>query len=145
MAVAIRNFGLDGTPKGKIDRTVIGDGGIVTENEFESLTPPTTFLLGLTYHALQDNPQNDLLVSGQLNNPNDNAESFNIGVEYTWNQLLILRGGYRFGVEEYTLPSLGAGLMLPKLSGVVGIRFDYGFTKLERLGTVHRIGLNLSM
>jgi len=145
MGVAIRNFGLDSTPKGEIERTVIGGSGSVIEREFEALTPPTTFLLGLTYHALQNNTQNDLLISGQLNNPNDNAESFNIGVEYTWNHLLILRGGYRFGVEEYTMPSLGAGLMVSGLPGRLGLRFDYAYTSLERLGTVHRVGLNLSM
>ena len=145
MAVVIRNFGLDGTPSGELPRTVIGDESIRVENDFESLTPPTTFLLGLTYNALRNNPRNALLLSGQLNNPNDNAESFNVGIEYTWNNLLVLRGGYRFGVEEYDLPSFGVGLMLPNVVEAVQLRFDYGFTRLERLGVVHRVGLNLGL
>ncbi len=145
MAVAIRNFGLDGKPSGTLQRTVIGGDGTVTEDDFENLTPPTTFLLGLTYNALRNNPRHELLLSGQLNNPNDNAESFNVGIEYTWNHLLTLRGGYRFGVEEFDLPSFGAGLMLPNIVDALQVRFDYGFTRLERLGAVHRVGLNLGL
>ena len=145
MAVAIRNFGLDSTPTGELERTIIGSGGSVVENDFESITPPTTFLLGLTYNLLRNNPHNELMISGQLNNPNDNAESVNVGVEYTWNELLTLRGGYRFGIEEFDLPSFGAGLLLPTFTDAFQLRFDYGFTQLERLGTVHRIGFNLGL
>ena len=144
IGVAIRNFGLDGTPEGELTRTVIGSSEQAVENDFESFTPPTTFLMGITYSLFQSNPRNDLQLSGQLTNPNDNAESFNLGAEYTWNSLLVLRGGYRFGVDEYSVPSLGAGLMLPDLAGVAA-RFDYGFSQLDRLGTVHRVGLNLTL
>ena len=145
MAVAIRNLGIDAAPQGSIERTTVGtDGGVVVEDDFESITPPTTFLLGISYDVFHRDAANDLLVSGQLTHLNDNAESFNVGVEYVWNRTLALRGGYRFGVDEFVLPSLGAGLMLPELSGL-GARFDYAFSHLERLGTVHRVGLNLSL
>ncbi|ARA92060.1 hypothetical protein AWN76_002005 [Rhodothermaceae bacterium RA] len=83
------------------------------------------------------------MVSWQLTNPNDNAESYNLGAEYTWNDLLILRTGYRFGVEEVTTPSLGLGLIVPGLGP--DLRFDYGFNRMERLGTLHRVGLHLSL
>lgn len=143
MAVAIRNFGLDGTPEGEIQRTVIGDVTSVLEDDFESMTPPTTFLMGFTYNVFQANDQHQLLLSGQLNNPNDNAENWNTGVEYTWNETLVLRTGYRFGVEEYTTPSFGVGLIIPYLGP--DLRFDYGFSRLERLGTINRIGINLHL
>lgn len=145
MAVAIRNFGLDGRPKGSIERTVLDDSEPRIEEDFAALTPPTTFMLGLTYDVLRDDQRNDLLVSGQLNNPNDNAESFNVGVEYTWNQLLIFRSGYRFGIEEYSMPSLGAGLNFADVLGPVTARFDYAYTQLDRLGAVHRVGINLGL
>lgn len=144
LGVAIRNFGLDGTPEGELTRTVLGSNAPLVEKDFESFTPPTTFLMGVTYHLFRDNARNDLQISGQLTNPTDNAESFNLGVEYTWNALLILRGGYRFGVDEFSVPSLGAGLVLPDL-GSLAARFDYGFSHLDRLGTVHRVGLNVGL
>ena len=144
MAVVIRNFGLDSTPSGTIDRQDLNaPGGTTTESDFESLTPPTTFLLGVNYQVFAAETGNALQVSAQLNNPNDNAESFNLGVEYTWNQLLTLRTGYRFGVEESNLPSMGVGLMLPGIGP--DVRFDYGFSKLERLGAIHRVGLDIKL
>jgi hypothetical protein len=145
MAVAIRNFGLDGRPSGDLERLVVGGEGVVVENDFEALTPPTTFLLGLSYSVLPPEAANALTVSGQLTNPNDHAESFNVGAEYVWNRTLALRAGYRFGVEEFDLPSVGAGVMVPGLPGGIGARFDYAFSRLELLGTVHRVGLNLSL
>ena len=144
LGVAIRNFGLDGTPKGELARTVIGSKEQIIENDFESFIPPTTFLMGVTYHMLRNDQRNDVLISGQLTNPNDNAESFNLGVEYMWNKLFILRAGYRFGVDEFSVPSLGTGLVLPNL-GSLEARFDYGFSHLDRLGTVHRVGLNVGL
>ena len=58
---------------------------------------------------------------------------------HVWQELLALRLGYRFGIEEYTVPSAGIGLNLPFLGP--DIRFDYGFSQIERLGTIHRISL----
>lgn len=139
MAVSLRNFGLDSFSNGNISRGVIDDPSVVIEDDLESITLPTTFLLGLTYNVLRDDQTNDFLVSAQLNNPNDNAENWNLGLEYIWQQLLALRLGYRFGIEEYTIPSAGIGLNLPFLGP--DIRFDYGFSQLERLGTIHRISL----
>ena len=55
----------------------------------------------------------------------------------------MLRAGYRFGVEEYDLPSFGAGINIPYVGP--DLRFDYGFSRLERLGSVHRVGLSLSL
>ena len=140
MGVAIRNFGGDAGFEGELERTTLG--GPVVETDFADVTPPTTFLLGISYQLLQGDPQHNLQISGQLTNPADNAETFNVGAEYVWNDLLILRAGYRFAVEEYTWPSFGAGLNLPL---GVDARFDYGFNRLDRLGSVHRIGLNLRL
>ncbi|MFC2085889.1 PorV/PorQ family protein [Bacteroidota bacterium] len=141
MAVVIQNFGFDSSVSGEIERVTLDDVSLL-ENEFESYTPPTTFLLGLTYNVFHRNGDQDLTVSAQLNNPNDNAESLNIGVEYVWQQILALRSGYRFGVEEATTPSFGIGLMIP--GNGPSARFDYAFTSLGRLGAVHRVGIELN-
>ena len=143
MAVAVRNFGLDSFTSGEISRGVISDPSILIESDFETVTPPTTFLLGLSYEALRTDVMNDLLLSAQLNNPNDNAENWNFGVEYTWNKLLALRAGYRFGIEEFTVPSFGVGLILPYLGPE--LRFDYGYSQLERLGQLHRVSLMVAL
>ncbi len=143
MAVSVRNFGLDGHPNGSIDRTVIADDPIVVERSFDAITPPTTFHMGFVYEMLRSDPENDLQFSVQLNNPNDNSENWNVGAEYTFHDTLILRTGYRFGIEEFTTPSAGFGLRIPYLGPQ--FQFDYGFNRLERLGNVHRVGLNLTV
>ena len=143
MGVAVRNFGFDSSPSGQIDRLVIGGGGVVTEENFDSMTPPTTFLLGFTYEMLRQNESNRLIIAAQLNNPNDNIENWNLGLEYVWNDALMLRAGYRFGIEEYEVPSFGAGINIPYAGP--DLRFDYGFSRLSRLGTVHRVGVNISL
>ena len=143
MAVSVRNFGLDGKPSGSIDRIVIADNPIQTESDFESITPPTTFHLGTVFELLRGNPNNSLLISAQLNNPSDNSENMSMGIEYGWHDTIVFRVGYRFGVEEFTLPSLGVGIHAPYLG--TNIRFDYAFNKLQRLGDVHRFGLNLAL
>ncbi len=143
LAVSVRNFGLDGTPEGELERRVIAPNPQVIETEFEALTPPTTFHLAVVYRVLDDHVSQSLDVSAQLNNPNDNAENWNVGVEYGWNRMLYLRTGYRFGIEEYATPSFGMGLRIPV--GGPDLRFDYGFNRLERLGNVNRIGLNLTL
>ena len=142
MAVAIRNFGTDVDPTGDITRVVVGSPAEVVEDDFEPITPPTSFLLGVAYSIWPEGGTNDLRLSAQLNNPADNAENWNVGAEYIWNQTLILRAGYRIGIEENTLPSVGMGLQFAQFGPQ--LRFDYGFDRLERLGTVHRIGLSVT-
>lgn len=144
MAVSIRSFGFDSSSDGEIERTVVSGTGVRIEDDFEAMTPATTFLMGIDYDVFhRSRGDNSLLLSAQLNNPNDNAESYNVGAEYLWNNLLALRTGYRFGVEEANVPSFGFGVMVPGIGPQV--RFDYGFNHLERLGSVHRIGLDVGL
>ncbi len=142
MAVAIRNFGMDGRPKGALERAAVDPGRIV-ESDFERFTPPTTFLLGVTYDVIRAGSGNFLQISGQLTNPNDNAENLNLGAEYGWRDTVMLRAGYRFGVEEIRTPSFGVGLLLPDFGP--SVRFDYAFGRMDRLGAVHRAGLNIAL
>ncbi|MDA1029036.1 MAG: PorV/PorQ family protein [Bacteroidetes bacterium] len=141
MGVAVRNIGLDQAPKGKLARTVIGTNPVVVESDFESLTAPTTFHLGFAYDLLKSSPNSAITLSTQLNKPNDNAENWNFGAEFGWKNTLFVRTGYRFGIEEMTVPSFGTGLRVP-LSGAA-FKFDYGFNQLERLGSVHRMGMSV--
>ena len=145
IGVSIRNFGLNGTADGELDRPTDA-GGVVTVEEFEGVVPPTTFQLGIGYRALRALDGHDLTVSGQLTNPNDNAERLNLGAEYVFNDLLSVRTGYAFGAEEASTPTFGFGLAVPGLAGPRSrLRADYGFARLDRLGSTHRIGISASL
>ena len=144
IGIAIRNFGLNGVASGSLPRETV-EGETVMEDEFEDLVPPTTFLLGMSYDLLRGAGDHALTVSGQLTNPNDDSELFNVGAEYTFADLLALRTGYAFGADERTIPTVGFGVNLPGLGDDRALRVDYGFSHFDRLGTTHRIGLTANL
>ncbi len=142
LGVAIRNFGIDGRPQGEVTLAA-PDGSAEALDGFEQITPPTTFLLGVAYQLFRASDQHDLTVSSQLTNPNDNAERIDLGAEYVWNDLLVLRGGYQVGRDEATAPSLGFGVIVPGVGP--RLRLDYGFSHRDVLGSVHRVGLDVKL
>lgn len=139
-AIGLNNFGLDATPEGEtIRRTLDGD---VIENDFERVSPPTTFSIGTAYDAYESESIK-VLVTGQVTNPSDNAERFSLGTELTYLNQFFLRTGYEFGVDEVKLPSFGVGFKLP--IGNYSVALDYGFSTRDRLGSLHRVALKFNI
>lgn len=139
-AVALNNFGMDASPFGETIRPSLE--GEITEDEFEDVSPPTMFQIGAAFDAYQ-NENFDVVVTGQLTNPSDNAERFSFGSEVTYIDRFMVRLGYQFGVDEAIIPSAGAGIKVPFNNKMLGI--DYGFTVRERLGSVHRFALKFNL
>mgnify|MGYP003639107600 CR=1 FL=1 len=139
-AVGINNFGLEANPSGSTDRTNLSGRSEVEPEEFNSL--PTRFHIGAAYDLIE-NDQNKLIVTGQITNPSDNAEQFNIGAEYSFMKQFFLRTGYEFGIEERKIPSLGAGVELKVMNKV--FKADYAYSLYERLGEIHRIAISFSL
>jgi len=83
----------------------------------------------------------DLLLSVDAVHPRDYTERINVGFEYGYNQMLFLRGGYKFNHDTEGL-SLGAGVTLPM--GGFGTHLNYSFNNANRFDPVHRITLGLS-
>lgn len=136
-AVAITNFGNELAPDGEV--VLFSDRN---KSEWQSFSPPTMFRIGFAFEPYRDD-LNRVTYSVQLNHPNDNSENVSMGAEYEWNNIVFLRGGYRFNVDEMNF-SLGAGFNIPLAIGEVTA--DYSFTNFDRLGSSHRfsimIGLN---
>lgn len=140
-AVGINNFGLDSSPNGTVTRTDETEGEI-TQEPNEDLSLPTRFHIGAAYDLIKSD-QSKLVITGQITNPSDNAEQFNIGAEYAFMDQFFLRTGYEFGVEERKIPSLGGGIQLNVLNKV--FKADYAYTSFERLGSIHRIAISFSL
>lgn len=138
-AVGVNNFGFDANPHGETTRLTLN--GSKTEDDFERISPPTTFILGTAYDVYSDNGMNAVLTAS-VTNPSDNAETLNIGGELEYLNRFFLRAGYEFGADEYYLPSLGAGFMFPYAGRALNI--DYAFSTRERLGALHRIALKFN-
>jgi hypothetical protein len=106
----------------------------------ESYPLPTNFQFGLAMNAVELD-DHTLLVSAAAIKPNEGEPVAQIGGEYSFRNLLFLRGGYRFNYSAATY-SVGAGVALD-ISGF-GVRVDYAYNDYQTLGGSHRIGLGFS-
>lgn len=139
-AVGINNFGFDGAPIGTTTRESLNGVEEISPEESSSL--PTRFHIGAAYDLI-DTEQNKVIVTGQITNPSDNAEQFNLGAEYIFMDQFFVRTGYEFGVAERKIPSIGGGVQL-KVMGKT-FKADYAYTLYERLGEIHRVGVSFSL
>ena len=107
----------------------------------ESYPLPTNFTFGATIDAVQQD-MHRISVSGSAIKPNDSRPLGNVGAEYSFNDLLALRGGYfiNHGVATF---SFGGGLHLAL--SALDFRFDYGYSAFGELGTAHRFAVGLHL
>lgn len=139
-AIGLNNFGFDSTPTGETTRPTL-DGPVV-ESDFQDISPPTMFMIGAAYDVYENENLN-LLLTGQVTNPSDNAERFSLGSELGFIDKFFVRAGYEFGVEEAIYPTGGVGFKVPFLKNDLAI--DYGFSTRERLGNLHRFALKFNL
>lgn len=135
-AVTISNFGNELAPDGE----VILFGGR-KNSQWQSFSPPTMFRIGFALEPYETEDHR-VTTSIQLNHPNDNSENVSTGVEYSWNEIFFLRGGYKINVAEQDL-SFGAGFKVDL--DIASINIDYSFVKFERLGSAHRFSILLGL
>ncbi len=135
-AVAVSNFGNQIAPKGELKQL---NGKVVTE--FQAFSPPTIFRIGFAMEPFQTD-MHSLTTSIQLNHPNDNSENLGLGLEYSWRNILFLRGGYKFNVDEQSY-SFGVGLNAP--ISFAKASFDYAYGNFSRLGSTHRFSILLGI
>jgi hypothetical protein len=112
----------------------------------QSFPMPITFRFGAAVD-LMHGETNKLWLTGQLLQPNDNLRSESIGVEYSYRDLISLRGGWKIDEENEgpdkdgfaeTL-SLGAGLNL-SVSGFTG-RFDFSWSQMSYIDDLMRFSI----
>lgn len=80
-------------------------------------------------------------LSAEAINTNDFNERLHFGLEYTFNELFVLRGGYRLNYDEGNW-SLGAGLN-PEVGGV-RMRFDYAYVGYSFLAAPQRLSVSFA-
>ena len=70
--------------------------------------------------------------------PNDNTGYLNTGLEFAWNEIVFLRGGWKSLFERDTEQrwTLGAGITLPR-PGRSSLKIDYAYQDFGRLTNVH--------
>lgn len=133
-AVTVSNFGGQISPSG--DVTLLSGE---RRDSWQEFALPTVFRVGFAMEPYMTEVHR-VTTTIQLNHPNDNAENVGFGLEYGWNEIITLRGGYKINVDEETF-STGLGVYVPL--SFAAIHFDYSFARWGNLGSVHRFSMNL--
>lgn len=73
---------------------------------------------------------------------NDNNERVNLGAEYSWNEMVFARAGFKLNYDQEKW-TFGAGLNIPLGNQIVV--FDYAFIQFNDLGNVSQFSLELRL
>ncbi|MBD3290095.1 PorV/PorQ family protein [candidate division KSB1 bacterium] len=109
-----------------------------------SVKMPMSFNLGCAYDILENVDGNPHLwtVAAEFIHPNDGPEKVNIGTEYSFQDFLSLRGGYRFNYDEEGL-TLGGGIKVKTSS--LAVSFNYSYWAFGVLGDVNMFSIGLGL
>ena len=115
----------------------------------ETNSAPLLFRVGVaadvigTNSLLADVENSRVGIAFDLFQPNDYTQQMNIGVEYEFDHILALRGGYKY---NYDSEGFTAGGGLRQVFEGVKFSFDYSYGSLGTyLGSVHRISLGAEL
>lgn len=140
IGAAIKNIGTNMTYTGadlqqttEINGSVVGTGGGLQEVVTESFQIPSFFEMSVSYNYAI-NTQNSLLVGSTFVANNSLEDQLNVGLEYGYMDILFLRGGYNYQLENYDDAifgfTAGAGVSY-KLSDDLGVNVDYAFREVK--------------
>jgi hypothetical protein len=161
LGMSISNFGTKMQMTGRDllflndpDTDITGNNpDIPASYDTDSWKLPLMMRLGLAGELIKS-AGNRITIAADWVVPNDNSESLNLGAEYAFREMFMLRGGMKgirpgsydgsYGLFEpdnnggYTF---GAGFLF-NLGGF-RLRADYGYETFDRLGNVHKYSLGI--
>ncbi len=106
--------------------------------EMDEYDIPLLFQVGLA-KKIDISESNTIVVAVDALHPNDNFESVNTGIEYSWKEMVFLRGGYKslFLVDSEQGLTVGLGLKV-RIAGTVMLKADYAYADFGRLENAQR-------
>jgi hypothetical protein len=135
IGAAITNFGTDMKMDGKdlfvqydINGQVFGNNDqILAKLNTDSYPLPLTFKVGVAMDIV-DIENHKVTIAADAYHPNDNAESLNLGLEYSAFDVISLRGGYKslFLDNSEEGLTLGVGFKYD-ITPTLGLIFDYAY------------------
>jgi hypothetical protein len=134
LAIVITNFGPDAAYK-----SYDADDPAVENYDHESFPLPMAFRIGISAVPLDAKPHKVILdIEGE--HPNHNYERAYVGMEYGFNEMLFLRGGYKIGHDVETW-SAGGGVYIP--AAIAKLKLDFAYTDYSYLKDVKRVSVGL--
>lgn len=107
----------------------------------ESYPLPTNFTFGMGINALEFENQT-VLLSFSATKPNEGSPQGGIGVEWNFQDMLFLRGGYRLNSSTANY-SFGVGAKINVADRL--LHFNYSYSNFIILNAVHRFGLGITL
>jgi long-subunit fatty acid transport protein len=144
IGASMANFGpkmrLEGRDVGRLFKTTDNPSNPTVVNSFlemDYFDLPLSFRVGLSTDIIK-NENSRLTIAADAVHPNDNTESVNSGAEYTWQNMLSLRLGWKSAFERDGEQGLTAGAGLAyDLAPSLGFMLDYAYQDFGRLKAVH--------
>jgi len=148
IAASISNFGtkmrLEGRDVLVITPSGAADGNLLNSNmELDQFDLPLVFRFGLATDIIK---MEDHVLSLGIDaiHPNDHTEYINTGLEYAWNDLLFLRGGYNSLFEEDSEKGFTFGFGINyKIGSFLGLKFDYAYQAFGRLNNIQYLSVGV--
>ncbi len=144
LGLVISNLGSNMKLSGlDLDRNITTENSKLVEAQLKTFSwaLPLTFRVGLAADILSTE-NHKVTVALEVNDARDFKARENVGLEYSFNSMFFLRGGYKFNYSE---ESYSAGLGLKYfVEGIGGIVVDYAFAEMSRLGQINRLSIGLS-
>lgn len=148
IGASISNFGTKMRLSGRdlLVLTGTGPGGaniINTEHQTDYFDLPLLFRVGIAIDILKTE-FSKLTLETDAVHPNDNTEYLNSGMEYSWNDKIFIRVGYKSLFERDTEQGLTLGFGLNyRLVDLVTLKFDYAYQDFGRLQNIHYLSLGI--
>jgi len=137
LAMVMQNFGPDLKPSGTYLRWGYSGGEVTSDtSEFSPYPLPLVFRVGMSMSVWKTEYQY-MLLAAEVTHPNDNVETYAIGLEYNLFNMLYLRSGYKLQQDE---GGFSAGLGLNFFRG----QLDYSYSDMENLPDIHRVGISFA-
>ena len=153
IGMAISNYGTKMRMSGRdllvqtdVDPSIAGNNPSINANlQTDKYDMPLLFRVGVSVDVLKGLYDSNLIVAVDALHPNDDVESVNAGLEYTYHRMVSLRAGYKslFARDSEEGLSFGGGLTT-KVFGRAAIRLDYAWGDFGILKDIQKFSLGLS-
>ncbi len=156
--IALRNvgppmrYGGDGlTVTGTVPGTIFSN--LTLQSRSEKFEMPSMVNIGAAYDFLLGE-KHSLTANAQFTSNSFTQDQFALGVEYTFNERFVLRGGYQWedgiGNEDtrlnvFTGPAAGLSVQIPTGTNKTLIGLDYSYRSTSPFDGVHSIGAHIDL
>jgi opacity protein-like surface antigen len=140
LGAVVKNIGTNMSYSGEdlkvktpVPNSSLTSGSGVYEADTESFQIPSYFELSLAYELSFDD-YNGVLLGTTFRNNNTLEDAMQVGMEYRFQDLFFLRGGYNYQLENTSESiysyTLGAGINYEMVDGIT-VEFDYAFRNVD--------------